>query len=303
MNNQVGSPGRHRQVVEVATGSVWPTLVGIGRLMRLSNSLPAAALVLIGGKLVAGWPLAGRVWLAAAAMWAISAFGYVSNDLTDLAEDRINKPDRPLVSGLVSLSTGNVVAAILAIGGTSLAASLGCRELLVALVVVGLLCLYNLRLKASAGGGNLLVALLAGCTLITGGVAERGYDWRAMMLLSPPALLLTTFVAARELVKTLEDVAGDRAIGKRTMALAYGERAVVQIVGGLAGAGALLSLFAVAFGGYSLWFLLFGLAGVQTPLLLTVVSLWAQPTSQRATRSLRWLKASYFLGLVALLLA
>ena len=70
----------------------WPTCcttcTGIVRLLRLSNSLPASGLVLIGAWLVAGWPLPWQAWQAAAAMWCVTAFGYASNDYFDIREDR-----------------------------------------------------------------------------------------------------------------------------------------------------------------------------------------------------------------------
>lgn len=73
------------------------------RLVRPSNSLAASALMLFGARLgstATPWssppPSAG--W-AAVVMWFITAFGYVSNDLHDVAEDAINNPGRPLQRG------------------------------------------------------------------------------------------------------------------------------------------------------------------------------------------------------------
>jgi len=70
-------------------------ITGLIHLVRLSNSLPASAMVLIGAKSVAAWSPTTPVWQDAAAMWCVTALGYISNDF-NVAEDRISKPNRLL---------------------------------------------------------------------------------------------------------------------------------------------------------------------------------------------------------------
>lgn len=277
--------------------------VGVLRLLRLSNSLPASLLVLIGAELAVGWPLPGRAWQAAAAMWCITAFGYVSNDYFDIAEDRINKPDRPLPAGLLPPTFAAQLAVGLAVSALAISALLGLAEVLVALAVLGLLLLYNLRLKGTPGGGNSLIALLAGGTLITGSVASLGFTVSAITLLWLPAALLTTFVAARELVKTIEDLAGDRVAGKQTLPLRWGTTQVLRLIAGLAGLTLVLSLLPWLWLGYSAAYLVILTLGVSLPLFYTVYSLWQDSSPTRVSRCLALLKGSYFAGLVALILA
>lgn len=68
-------------------------------------------MVLIGTYMVVAPPFPLRVWVAAVAMWAITAFsymtndfGYMTNDLVDLVEDRINNPTVPFHPVLSTLS-------------------------------------------------------------------------------------------------------------------------------------------------------------------------------------------------------
>ncbi len=197
---------------------LWATL----RLMRLSNALPAAGLVLLGGRLARVSPLPAQVGLAAAAMGCITAYGYVSNDLSDLAEDRVNKPDRPLPSGAVERRTARRLAAFLALLGLLLAVGIGVAPALVALLALALLTQYNQGWKSTAGGGNLLIGGLAGGTLLVGGYAGSGMT--GVLANALPGAVLFTFITARELLKTAEDVAGDRAAGKRTAATEHGSR-------------------------------------------------------------------------------
>jgi geranylgeranylglycerol-phosphate geranylgeranyltransferase len=272
-------------------------------LLRLSNSFSASLLVLLGADLATGWPLSWRVWLSALVMWLITAYGYVSNDCTDLAEDRINKPDRPLPAGLVTPAFARALAWLLALGGGLLSLPLGWRESLVAVTVLGLLTLYNLYLKSMPGSGNGLIALLAGGTLYTGGIAALGFQRQGLEVVALPALLLSTFVAARELIKTLEDLPGDRQAGRTTLATWLGGRLVLGWVAALSALLLMLSTGALLWLGYSLLFWWAVMLGVQAPLLFSLVYLWPDQRPQRVSRCLALLKGSYFVGMLALFLA
>lgn len=276
-------------------------LWAIIRLMRLSNALPAAGLVLLGGRLARVAPLPAQVGLAAAAMGCITAYGYVSNDLSDLAEDRVNKPDRPLPSGAVGQKVARRLAAFLALLGLLLAAGIGVAPALVAVLALGLLTQYNQGWKSTAGGGNLLIGGLAGGTLLVGGYAGSGMA--GILANALPGATLFTFITARELLKTAEDVAGDRAAGKRTAATEHGSRWVVHRVALLAGITALLSLLPVMVLGYSWAYFGVIALGVDGALIYAVIYLWRDASPARVSHCLALLKGSYFAGLLALLLA
>jgi geranylgeranylglycerol-phosphate geranylgeranyltransferase len=286
----------------MSLGRFMPHLVGVVRLLRLSNSLPASGLVLIGAWLVQGWPLDPRAWLAAAAMWCITAFGYASNDRFDALEDSIN-PDRPLPAGLVTPAQSIMLAMLLALGGVSFSLPLGNVPTVVALLVLALLTFYNVRLKGTPWVGNLLIALLAGCTLLTGGVAVAGLHVGIIRMLTTPAVLLAAFVAARELLKTLEDVVGDQAAGKLTIATRLGTRPTLRVIAVLGCVVAGLGAAAWWWQGHSLGFLVVLGSGVVAPLLFAPIYLWQDAHPARVSRCLALLKASYFAGMLALLVA
>ncbi|MBV7327543.1 geranylgeranylglycerol-phosphate geranylgeranyltransferase [Chloroflexi bacterium TSY] len=282
--------------------------IGYLRLVRLSNSLSASALVLVGTYMVITPPFPLRVLIAATAMWAITAFGYMTNDLFDLVEDRINKPNRPIPSGMVNVAHVRYVSGLLAAIALVLSMWLGPFEFLVAFLILSLLTLYNLRLKATAGQGNLLIALLAGCAILVGPIAlyERTalhLEVDRLGLLIPPAAVLATFVATREVLKTIEDVEGDRHAGKETIATRWGVRCAIRIVSILAIATSLLGLSLIWILNYSVISLILLLIGVIGPLLYTIIYLEQNTTPSRVQRCLALLKGSYFVGILALLLA
>jgi geranylgeranylglycerol-phosphate geranylgeranyltransferase len=280
----------------------WRSLIGAARLVRLSNSLPASALVLLGAQLAVGWPLPARAWQAALAMWCVTAFGYVSNDYFDVAEDAINKPDRPIPAGLVSPRGAGYFAGGLALSALGCSLTLGWAESCAALVVLLLLLLYNLRLKSTPGGGNLLIAGLAGCTFMVGSVAVLGFTLNALRITLWPAALLMSFIAAREALKTVEDVVGDRAVGKQTLAIRIGAHHVIRLV-------ALLTLGVIGFSlapwlysGYATRYLVLMALGMWLPLGFTVSTLWQNAKPARVSQCLALLKGSYFVGMLAVLL-
>lgn len=278
-------------------------LVGIARLLRLSNSLPASLLVLVGARLSGAALLHERLWLAMAAMWCITAFGYVSNDLTDQAEDRVNKPDRPLPTGVVTPGQAFALARLLAGAALLCSFRLGWAPAALATSVLLLLLLYNQRLKGAAGMGNLLIAGLAAGALFPGAVAVYGWQWAPVRKLFPAAVALALFILAREVVKTIEDTAGDQLTGKCTIALSLGISWTVRLVAMLTLLLAVTVTVLFAWWGYSLAAVLLMGGGVALPLGWSVAYLTVDASLPRVRTCLAVLKGSYFVGLLGLWLA
>lgn len=278
-------------------------LFGLIRLLRLSNSLSASVLVLLGAKLTGVSLLDRRLWVVVAAMWAVTAFGYVSNDLSDLAEDKVNKPDRPLPRAVVTYRQATYLALCLLAAVLFLSSQLGLFPLLAAIIVIMLLLLYNWKLKGTAGLGNLLIAGLAACALLPGVVAVNGWQLTTITKLLPAASVLALFILAREMIKTLEDVAGDQMAGKQTIALRAGVKGTLWLVAGCA----LLLLITIGllvrWHTYSISATLVMLLGVNLPLGYVVYYLGPIAPAPRVRSALALLKGCYFIGLFALWLA
>ncbi|MEO1993249.1 MAG: UbiA family prenyltransferase [Pirellulales bacterium] len=87
------------------------------QLLRLPNYATAVADVLSGylicfGPRIVEWP-EWVCWSAMASSVSLYAAGMVLNDVYDVEVDRIERPERPLPSGLVSLSTAHHVGCLL----------------------------------------------------------------------------------------------------------------------------------------------------------------------------------------------
>lgn len=278
-------------------------LLGLVRLLRLSNSLPASLLVVLGARLTGAALTNERLWLAMAAMWCITAFGYVSNDLADQVEDRVNKPERPLPTGVVTPRQALLIALTLAVAALLLSARLGVAPVAIAASVLLLLLLYNRRLKGAGGVGNLLIAGLAAGALLPGVVAVYGWQRTPLLKLFPVALALGLFILARELVKTLEDRRGDGLAGKQTIALTLGVAGTVRMVAALAFLLCCTVTLLFRWWGYSLAAVLLMGAGAALPLSWSAAYLAPDAPLPRVRTCLALLKGSYFVGLIGLWLA
>ncbi len=200
-------------------------------LVRPRNLLLAAAGVAVGGFLALG-----RVAFPAALLWAMASAlglggaGNAANDVFDLEADRVNRPLRPLVTGALSREAAIGVAGVA--GGFGLFAAWWVSRPLFVLAVLALAVMlgYSPWLKSRGFRGNLAVAVVASLPLVYGAVAVG--DWRAGLV---PWALAALLHLARELVKDVEDVAGDLALGRRTVPIVWGTEA-----GFLAAAGVLI---------------------------------------------------------------
>jgi geranylgeranylglycerol-phosphate geranylgeranyltransferase len=185
----------------------------------------AAAGTAIGGFLV--W---GRVRFPPELLWAMAsaaglgAAGNVANDLADLEADRVDKPDKPLVSGRVSRNAALLIGGLA--GGFGLFAAwwVGATVFAIAVPALAIMLVYSPVFKQHGLAGNVAVALVASLPLVYG-AAAAGY-WRAGVV---PASIAALLHLPREIVKDLEDVAGDRAVGRRTVPIAWGDAAAYAL--------------------------------------------------------------------------
>ena len=186
-------------------------------LLRPVNCLIAFAAVLVGGWLGIR-DVTEALLMAALSAALIAGGGNVHNDLCGVAEDRMNKPHRPLPSGRLSPAFARVEMGILLIAGLLIACALPTSALAIALIAIASLILYNTHLKRVPLLGNLVVSALGGLAFLYGGAAVDAL--LAPWLVAGFAFL---FHLGRELLKDLEDSAGDRRLPGGTVPIAWGE--------------------------------------------------------------------------------
>ena len=200
------------------------------RLMRAPNLLIAAAGVFAGGWIaLAHIALPKELLFAALSGFALGSVGNAWNDIRDVAADRVNRPTRPLPSGRVSRGTADFILFAGTLLGVAAAALVSGRQVLAALAALAVMFVYSPLLKPRPFVGNVAVALVAGSPPFYGALAVG----------APAAGLVPWILAAwlhfvREVVKDVEDEIGDRAIGRRTLPIAIGQRPALVVAAGVA---------------------------------------------------------------------
>lgn len=165
--------------------------------------------------------------LAMLAVFFETAAGNVINDYFDYNIDLINKPERPIPSGRISLKAGRNYGYLLFLLGTVcgfLISYLTSNWIPFAIVLIAdvILYLYAYKLKSTPLIGNLTVGFMTGFGFVFGGFTLNNPGIISVSIfLGFFAFVMTT---AREIVKDIEDIEGDKAEGARTLPILIGER-------------------------------------------------------------------------------
>jgi len=200
------------------------------RLIRAPNVLIAGSGVLAGGWIaLRSIALPKELAFATLSGMAIAAVGNVWNDIFDVAADRVNRPHtRPLAAGQVSRGIADLIALgclLLAVAGAGL---VGGAQVLAAMVALTVMFIYSPFLKRQPLLGNLAVAVVAGLPPFYGALAVG-----APAAGVTPWILAAWLHLAREIVKDIEDMSGDRAMRRRTLPIVIGRRPALLVAAGV----------------------------------------------------------------------
>jgi len=264
------------------------------RLVRFTNLLIAAAGVLAGGWIALGaFDLPKLLWFAALSGLALGAAGNAWNDICDTAADRLNRApeQRPLTAGGIRRGTADLIVFLGSLVGLAAAALVSGRQVIAALVALAVMLAYSPRLKPLPAVGNIAVALIAGLPPFYGALAV-GAPAAGVV----PWVLAAWLHLAREIVKDVEDEAGDRAIGRRTLPIVVGRRPAQVVAAGVALLFVPASLLLPRLAGYGGAYFLIALPAQMAVLIAATWLLLG-----RVERVSLLLKASMVIGLIALI--
>ena len=214
------------------SGPAWLTLFRIGNTLTGVIGVFLGAIVAL-GELPTG-KLAVITTLQAISVLCFMASWNALNDIFDLEIDKINRPDRPLPSGSISVSSAKIVTSVMMV--TSLICmllawftvdSMGhefsdwAPSLVIWIIALFLLANYefpnSLRLKDRGLPGNIAISISVGLVAVFGAAGVlQPYNHRAWSLF----LVGVFFNTSREVVKDIEDMEGDE--GRNTLAMRVG---------------------------------------------------------------------------------
>ena len=295
-------------------------LLALFKMSRPVNIVIAMVTLAIGYYLLSAMPTnaGGIEWISLILQtlgfaFAI-AFANIQNDIWDLETDRLNRPERPLVSGKVSITAARrtwialLILTIICGFADSLVTKTNWTASIFFILLSALLIVYNKWLKHIPLLKNMTVALLCATPLILcffypAGISETenftmdpadkiGFLYPAMLF----AFLLTT---AREIYKDLEDETGDLKAGIMTFPLIAGAPTARRLAGFICVFSWAILPLPVVQGYYPTLFLIIT-GAVFTPTILAIL-VFAHRRNYRRAQKL--VKVAMFAGLVALVVS
>lgn len=202
-------------------------LWGLFRLFRFELSFAAGVSVILGELLALGQlPSAREILLGFFSVFFISAAALIINDYFDLESDKINAPARSLPAGLVTAQEVILLFVVVTVLGLIAAYLINLAALLVAVVVWAVGLLYNWRFKKTGLPGNLMVSFSVGMTFIFGGITVGQPFARMVWFFAIVAFLIDL---GEEIAADALDMAGDRQLGSRSLAIIWGREKALKI--------------------------------------------------------------------------
>jgi len=186
-------------------------------ILRPWNALMAVIAVILVAIISGNFTL--DVLLACVVVFIVTGAGNSINDYFDHKIDAINKPERPIPSGRITLKTAGIYSISLFIIGIITAFTINLLLGIIALLSTLLMVYYAYDLKGRCIIGNLSISFLTGLCFVFGGVAAG--EIITSIYLGFYAFLMTM---AREIVKDMEDVEGDKEEGATTFPIIYGNK-------------------------------------------------------------------------------
>jgi geranylgeranylglycerol-phosphate geranylgeranyltransferase len=200
---------------------------GLLRLLRFELPFSAGVCVVMGQILALGeFASAYELLFGFLSVFFISASILVLNDYFDVETDRLNAPDRPIPSNLVTTSEALLLSLSLMFSGLVLSYLISSIALLLSIILLIIGFLYNRNYKKSGLPGNVMVSFSVGMTFIYGGVSV-GLPFNNIVWLF--AVIAALIDLGEEIAADAMDTQGDVLISSRSLAIRHGRQFALKI--------------------------------------------------------------------------
>ena len=191
------------------------------RLMRIGNCLMGFISILATSYFVSqSFFLNTSVFLGALAALFVMGGGNSLNDYFDYRIDKLNKPERPIPSGLITRQRALIFSICLFLGGIFLGLFLNIFALSIVIINTCLLIVYARYSKTMSFAANILIAWMTSSVFIYSATILYIIDINIIVLASSAFFVMT----AREILKDIEDIQGDVQSGAITLPIKLGIR-------------------------------------------------------------------------------
>ena len=220
----------------------------------------------------------------------------IFNDIQDKKADNVNKPDRPIAAGYISMKAAAYYSKAMFVSGAGMCFFLPLSAaLIVWFVALPLMIIYSLKLKSVPLVGNGVIAFLLGLTFVFCGLVF-GDVWPMIV----PACLAFFLTFVRELIKDIEDIKGDKRSGINTFPIMFGLNKTVQLVIVLSVITCIFSFIPYLIKLYSVFYLIPLIIGVEFPLAVVVFLFMKSHSKSTAKKSSGLLKIATIMGIVSI---
>ncbi len=221
--------------------------------------------------------------------------GNVINDYFDVNIDKINKPERVLPSGKLSLKEAFTFYIILSFSSLIISSFININSFIIVFTASVFLFFYSYQLKKTPLVGNIVVSTLTALAFIYGGVVVNNIGHAVI-----PAAFAFLINMIREIVKDMEDVEGDRNNNKNTYPVSFGFKKSKWIVVIITLVLITLTLYPFIFNIYSIEYILVIMVFVNPLLIYILKSLHENESVENLGRLSNLLKLNMVLGLIAI---
>jgi geranylgeranylglycerol-phosphate geranylgeranyltransferase len=270
-------------------------IIGLFRLFRVELPFAAGSCVVLGEILASGKiPSIPILLLGFFSIFFLSATALILNDYFDYEIDKINSPERPLPSGMVTKRDVLWLSSVVAILGFLLSFMISTVALLVAIIVWIIGFLYNWRFKRFGLIGNIMVCFSVGMTFIFGGIAAGNVFDKVVWWFAIIAML---FDLGEEIAADAMDYKGDREAGSRSIAIVWGQQKALRLSAGIFFLVICISIIPLLFHWLS-WLYLLPIAIMDEAILFSTLHL----INPHTVHYRKYIRLMYMSGLVATLM-
>jgi geranylgeranylglycerol-phosphate geranylgeranyltransferase len=196
-------------------------------MFRPELPFSAGVCVVVGEVLALGsLPPLRMAFLGFSCGFFLSSTALILNDYFDLEVDRVNAPQRPLPSGVVTVNEVIALSALTTLLGLSAALALSVPAFILSVVTWAVGLLYNWRFKQAGLPGNLMVSYSVAVTFILGGMAA-GNVWSPLVWTF--SLIAFGINLGEEIAGDAMDIEGDKLRGSRSIAIRRGRDYALRI--------------------------------------------------------------------------